>query len=110
MFFKYLFSFNVYLTFLLGIVAVLGDYIVAHTQLHIFQAIFDNATHGVIGGLSWFLICINYKKELSSSYVVLETAACSFLSSLIDVDHFIAAKSLNLTVISFSVYSLLNIN
>lgn len=104
MFFKYLFTSNVYLTFLLGIVAVLGDYMVAHTKLHIFQAIFDNTTHAVIGGVSWFLVCINYRKELSSSYVVLETAACSLLSSLIDVDHFIAAKSLKLSVIYLSAW------
>lgn len=99
MFIKYFFSLNIYITFLIAITAILGDYIVSLSKIHIFQAIFDNATHAIIGGLSWFLICINYKKELSSSYVILETGICSLLSSLIDVDHFIAAKSLNLKVL-----------
>ncbi|XP_018579196.1 transmembrane protein 267 [Anoplophora glabripennis] len=97
MFFKYFYSLNVYITFLIAVVAILGDYIVAHLKIHIFQAIFDNATHAIIGGLSWFLVCINYKTELRSSYVILEIGICSFLSSFIDVDHFIAAKSLSLT-------------
>ncbi|KAJ8917197.1 hypothetical protein NQ315_012689 [Exocentrus adspersus] len=96
MFSKYFFNLNVYLTLLLGLVAVLGDYVVSVSKIHLFQAVFDNATHALIGGLSWFIVCINYKRELGSFRILLETACCTFLASLIDLDHFAAAKSLNL--------------
>lgn len=88
---------NIYLTILLGLVAVIGDYLVAHSNLHLFQAIFDNATHAVIGGLTWFFYRHNYKNYLAID-TIKEIALCTLLSSCIDLDHFIAAHSIHLKV------------
>lgn len=94
---NFIFSLKSYLTLLLAIVAITGDYIVSHSRLHIFQAIFDNVTHCVIGGLSWFLVCIICKRY-NSYQTLLEVAVCALVSSLIDIDHFIVAKSIYLKV------------
>ncbi|CAH0552671.1 unnamed protein product [Brassicogethes aeneus] len=90
-----IFSLNTYLTGLIGLLAVFGDYLVAHTNLHIFQAIFDNATHGIIGGVSWFLVRHNFK-NVSAVDTINEVAACTFIACFIDIDHFLKAKSIYL--------------
>lgn len=84
-----------YLTCLILLTAITGDYVVAYSKLHVFQALFDNATHFLIGGLSWLIVCL-YSKEVSTSGKILEVVCCSLLSSFIDLDHFIEARSLNL--------------
>lgn len=89
-------SLRLYLTVLLGLVAIIGDSIVSHSKIQIFQAIFDNATHSIIGGLSWFLVCVCSKKY--NSGVIVEVALCALIASLIDLDHFVVAKSLKLQV------------
>ncbi|KAJ8985766.1 hypothetical protein NQ317_014419 [Molorchus minor] len=94
MFYRLLFNSTTYLTILLALVAIVGDYIVYHTKLHFFQALFDNTTHALIGALSWFMVCLHFKSS-SAFYTLLEVAACAFVASLIDLDHFVAARSLN---------------
>ncbi|XP_023021150.1 transmembrane protein 267 [Leptinotarsa decemlineata] len=89
------FTLSYYLTVLLAIVAVIGDYVVVHSNIHVYQAIFDNATHAVIGGLSWCIVYLKNKPENSLS-AVLEIAACTVMSSFIDIDHFFAARSFQL--------------
>ncbi|KAJ8962020.1 hypothetical protein NQ314_005802, partial [Rhamnusium bicolor] len=95
MFYKYISNLSIYLTVLLGLVAITGDYVVSHTKIHIFQALFDNSTHALIGGLSWFITCL-IDKNHHSYQILLEVAVCSFIASIIDLDHFVAAKSLQL--------------
>ncbi|XP_015920566.2 transmembrane protein 267 [Parasteatoda tepidariorum] len=53
----------------------------------------DNLTHIAIGIISW-LIVISYDK-ISLSHL-LQSLLCGFFAGIIDVDHFLMAKSLNL--------------
>jgi hypothetical protein len=92
-----LFNTNNYIIILLALVSTTGDYIVTHTKLHLFQALFDNATHAAIGGLSWFFVCINFKNR-SHLQTLFEIGACAGIASLIDVDHFVSARSFYLKV------------
>lgn len=89
-------SLSLYITVLLALVAVIGDVLVSHSKIKIFQAVFDNATHCMIGGLSWFLVCI-YCKKINYG-VIIEIIICAAISSLIDLDHFAMAKSFSLQV------------
>ncbi|CAO1409211.1 unnamed protein product [Diamesa tonsa] len=69
-----------------------GDKLVQRTiKNHVLRAIFDNLTHGLIGLFSAATLFINDKEKLYLAGV------CMVLSSIIDADHFIAAKSLKLT-------------
>ncbi|XP_064214056.1 transmembrane protein 267 [Tribolium castaneum] len=86
-----------YITILLALVSITGDYIVSHTKLHLFQALFDNATHATIGALSWLYICINCKNR-SHTQTLIEIGLCAGIASLIDIDHFISARSVHLKV------------
>lgn len=78
---------------------MLGDYLVDinHESLTA-KAIFDNITHATIG-LFCAIILI-----LRSNHRIIRTEQCALIvvsvlvSSLIDIDHFIIAKSLKLTV------------
>ncbi|KRT82770.1 hypothetical protein AMK59_4205 [Oryctes borbonicus] len=88
-------SLQVYLASLLGLSAVAGDLLVNYSQKHIYRALFDNVTHAVIGGLSWFIICLNHRERNASS-TLFEIITCTAVSSLIDLDHFAVAKSWSL--------------
>ncbi|CAO1400824.1 unnamed protein product [Diamesa serratosioi] len=69
-----------------------GDKLVQRTHKnHVLRAIYDNLTHSLIGLFSAAILLINDKDKLYLAGV------CMVLSSIIDVDHFIAAKSLKLT-------------
>lgn len=96
-FMKQFFNLTRYLTVLLALVAITGDYVVHHSNLHVFQAVFDNATHSIIGGLCWCIFCLRYR-SFNAYQTLIEVALCALISSLIDIDHFIAAGSLNLKV------------
>lgn len=84
-------------TCLLAVIAVLGDWLVSHSTLHLYKALFDNSIHSLIGGLSWLIVTIKLRKKtvwFRFSSVLL----CAFIASVIDVDHFIAARSFKLKV------------
>ncbi|CAH1964038.1 unnamed protein product [Acanthoscelides obtectus] len=89
------FNLSAILISLLGLTAVVGDYLVLHTNLDLFQAVFDNATHAIIGGLTWFIFCLRYKNSNTFQNLA-EVAVCATISSVIDLDHFVAARSLRL--------------
>lgn len=89
-------SLKLYITVLLALIAVIGDVLVSHSRIKIFQAVFDNVTHCMIGGLSWLLVCINCKKI--NHGVIIEIIVCAAIASLIDLDHFAMAKSFSLQV------------
>ncbi|XP_060525976.1 transmembrane protein 267 [Cylas formicarius] len=93
MFLKNMNNFNVYLTSLIGFTAIVGDLFVTASNLNLFRALFDNATHGVIGGLSWLVFALN-SKLANAKVTSLEVLLCAVLSSAIDLDHFVVAKSL----------------
>ena len=57
------------------------------------RALTDSAVHGLVAAASWIIIRFDI-----SSKLCLEIFICALLSMLIDVDHFIAAKSTNLKV------------
>ncbi|XP_056640717.1 transmembrane protein 267 [Diorhabda sublineata] len=82
-----------YLAFLICLTAFIGDTAVSYSKLQVFQALFDNATHFLIGGLSWSIVCF-HSRDVSATGKIIEIFTCSLLSSIIDLDHFIEAKSL----------------
>lgn len=84
-------------TVLLAVTAITGDILVRTTNVHVYKAIFDNVTHGLIGMITWTIVSMNVRNKdaLSRSF---EVVLCTLISSLIDVDHFIAAKSFHLKV------------
>lgn len=101
-----IFSLRLYVTILLALTAVVGDGLVSHSKIKVYQALFDNVTHSVIGGLSWLLVCI-YCRNISYRIIV-EVITCAVIASIIDLDHFLIAKSLHLEVKSlFKIITLL---
>ncbi|KAK7864011.1 hypothetical protein R5R35_000117 [Gryllus longicercus] len=85
---------SIFLDICLGVVALMGDRSVSHSNSNFRRAVADSCTHCFIGILSWLIVSLHNKSELGHFY---ETCACGFLSSLIDIDHFIAARSVKLT-------------
>ncbi|GJQ74510.1 hypothetical protein Trydic_g21377 [Trypoxylus dichotomus] len=88
-------SLQVYLASLLALSAIAGDLLVDYSQKHVYRALFDNATHAVIGGLSWLIVCLNYR-DRNASNTLFEIITCTAVSSLIDLDHFAMARSWSL--------------
>lgn len=84
----------------LFIVCVLGDYFISNansilglgTQLS--RVLVDSFTHGFVGFLSWAII-IDFSMF---GMDMLECSGCMVLAMLVDTDHFIAARSLQLKV------------
>ncbi|XP_045488951.1 transmembrane protein 267 [Pieris rapae] len=76
--------------------AITGDYIVFHSKyskFFIFRAVIDNFVHASIGTLSALLFFIYV--ERSRQAWIYNIILCTIVSSLIDVDHFIVAKSIH---------------
>lgn len=67
------------------------------------KAIIDNGTHALVGLFSGLFITTFFEGKILSIHMKLAVATCVIVSSLIDLDHFIAAKSFRLKV-SFIVY------
>lgn len=97
MYYKHLYSVLGFLTMLLSLVAVIGDYAVSQSNLHIYRALFDNTTHAVIGGISWLIVCVVFKSR-NIFQDLCEIAICMIVSSGIDLDHFLVAGSFHLKV------------
>ncbi len=64
------------------------------SENHLARAMVDSLTHGVIAALSWLLVT-DIQMNVSN---LTEVSLCAFLAMVIDVDHFIAAGSLSLSV------------
>lgn len=77
---------------------LIGDKLVELSRLPILKAICDNLTHGVVGLLSAILLVINIKEKLQHKESCGLVTLCLLISCVIDVDHFIAAKSMQLVV------------
>ena len=61
------------------------------------RAVTDSLVHGVVGGWSWVNVILVLGEQFSSVRV-LQIAACVAMATAIDVDHFVAAKSLSFKV------------
>ena len=88
------------LELLLLSVSVLGDHLLFSLENSILKAISDNTTHILIGVISWFIIIYNVKTSLSGNIKTSfgELVVSGAISSLIDIDHFILARSIHLKV------------
>ncbi|KAG8131133.1 hypothetical protein E2320_017802 [Naja naja] len=78
----------------LGIFCYLADRLLQYSfiqQTYWLRALSDNMVHGIIGLWSWAIV-IGLKKKSDFTEVIL----AGFLSSVIDMDHFILAGSLSL--------------
>lgn len=91
-----------YLKVILSIViicaAYFGDYVVfksRYSNSFIFRAFSDSLVHGSLGCLS-ALIFFSHENNLSLEAYLFNVIFCTAISCLIDIDHFIVAKSLNL--------------
>lgn len=91
-------SLRVSLTILLGFICYLGDRLVENHSSGIEKAIFDSSTHAIVGLLSSIIIVLQIRQNVDVSEKCLLIFTCFLLSSLIDIDHFIEAKSLKLSV------------
>lgn len=94
-------SISLLLSIINGGVCILGDYLVDinHHSSLIATAIFDNVTHATIGFLSAIILILQSNHRINRTEQYFLIAMDVLVSSLIDIDHFIIAKSLKLTVI-----------
>ncbi|XP_028171688.1 transmembrane protein 267 [Ostrinia furnacalis] len=89
---------NAFLTICLFSTALLGDYIVfksKYSNSFIFRAIADSTVHAGVGLFS-SLLFFSRGQSILSNTCIYNVILCTIVSSLIDVDHFIVAKSINL--------------
>lgn len=90
---------TLFLSIINGGICIFGDYLVDinHESL-IAKAIFDNVTHAAIGFFSAIILILasNHRVIRTEQYLLVFVNVV--VSSLIDVDHFIVAKSLKLSV------------
>ena len=83
---------------------IIGDLLLGVVQIkssHLLRAAVDNGTHGLVGLLSWAIVVnptLIPVLELLKEPLLWEVVLCGVLSSLVDLDHFLAAKSFKLQV------------
>ncbi|XP_011302581.1 transmembrane protein C5orf28 homolog [Fopius arisanus] len=82
-------------TILLGLTCLIGDRLSDNLTHAVIRAIVDNVTHALIAGLSWIIVTLLLNHSVMRN--LLEITSCALMSSLIDVDHFIQAKSWKLS-------------
>lgn len=91
---------SIFLSIINGGICILGDYLVdINHESQIAKAIFDNVTHATIGLLSAIILILQSNHRIIRTERYLLIAMSVLVSSLIDIDHFIMAKSLKLSVI-----------
>ena len=97
---KTIFTFRILLGITcLGTACVSLDHILqlpAVATSHYYRAAVDNFTHGLVGLLSWAIV-IGAVPPINC-WQLGEIILCGVLSSILDADHFIAAKSIYLQV------------
>ena len=86
------------------LICLLGDHLLSSpvTKQTLIRAMADSLTHGLVGGISWAVVT-NVQLDRQR---VLEWIVCMGLAMSVDVDHFVAAKSLQLKVLKvyYSLY------
>lgn len=92
------------LTTFMAVVCIVGDWLVErNSNSSITKAILDNVTHACVGLLTGLLLFVQVERRISSAEKYAAIIVCCLVSSLIDIDHFIAARSWKLKVcIEFS--------
>ena len=85
------------LTLLIGTTLIIGDKIEENLLFPFHRAFCDNFIHAIVALFSWTLIIILSNASIINN--INDIFLCTLLSSLIDLDHFIAARSLSLNVI-----------
>ncbi|WAR29641.1 TM267-like protein, partial [Mya arenaria] len=71
----------------------LGDHLLTHpvTNQRYLVAIGDSLTHGFVGAISWVIVI-----DAKNRHDIAQCLLCLMFAMAVDVDHFIAAKSLSL--------------
>lgn len=94
-----LISISLMLTALNGGICVLGDYLVnVNQESQIRKAIFDNGTHAIVGLFSAIVFILETNHRAAGNERIGLVVMSVFVSSFIDIDHFLVAKSMQLTV------------
>ncbi|XP_077487289.1 LOW QUALITY PROTEIN: transmembrane protein 267 [Amblyomma americanum] len=73
-------------------VSATGDFVTAQSKLPWLRALADNATHGLVALLCWVMVS---GKPLQAANVQ-DSILCGLFGCAVDVDHFLAAKSLKI--------------
>lgn len=96
----YLFSDRFILTILNACICIFGDTLVQwNDESQLIKALFDNITHATIGCISAVIIISETDNQTVGIEKIALIGLSVIVSSLIDVDHFIVAKSIKLAVI-----------
>lgn len=100
MFFQIFNKISIILIFFLVSVCIIGDKLVENiANPALVKGICDNVVHGIVGLLTAMIIVVDTKNyKLASDESVLLVLCCTIVSSMIDVDHFIEARSLKFEV------------
>ncbi|XP_014291057.1 transmembrane protein 267 isoform X1 [Halyomorpha halys] len=85
------------ITVMIVIVAMCGDKLLTKVDHHGIKAIIDSTTHGSVALFSWAVVVFNSNSihDLKVFHCA-EILGCGAIASLIDVDHFLAARSFRL--------------
>ena len=83
---------NSALSSVIAVACVVGDKKVQSMSEPFTKALIDNSTHAIIGLLSAIIVLIDQWDSIYFAVV------CMMVSSFIDLDHFLAAKSYKLSV------------
>ena len=86
---------QVIFTSLIGIISYIGDKLLQQDS-EVIRAFSDNLTHATVGGLTWLLVLILSKKSILQN--ISSVILCFFISSFLDLDHFLVARSWRLHV------------
>lgn len=88
---------KVIMSIAIGLVSVIGDKNSEDQTNRLVSAVCDNGTHTLIGAFTWIAMFV-MKTSNANIQFLCEVFFCGLLSSLIDLDHFVAAKSIHLKV------------
>lgn len=91
---------HVLFSLMLIVVELIGDLIpnARYIQWEL-RLIMDNGVHGAIAALSWLIVVDYHSVSLNRTFY--EVLLCGSLGSLIDLDHFIEARSFHFKVNRF---------
>jgi len=79
---------------MLLLLSVCGDIYVKRCVSRWSRALCDNVVHAAVASLAWLVVTVDHVTFLT----LLQSGLCGFLSSAVDLDHFVAAGSLSLDV------------
>jgi len=89
------------LSLVLITISIIGDQIL-QIRRSLFNnyliAFCDSLIHGLIGTISWLMICVSKGASIAEYLVLLQSIICGTTASFIDLDHAITAQSFDLKV------------